>query len=324
MQNLLVDRNNSSAMNGEPMGNPLGCYSVRTLAGCIAIGLLLILTSLSGCAAARQAIQEPSQEVEATPLLDSFALLREATDHEALYTLAGGLKPMSSGFWRGSFQVEDPDLNELQRVRAALAPLRNDLWYADVQVFHKAHEGERSAHAFVVHRASFAHMIERYAGFWGSWGITPCTHPSEVIAMVDRMPKGDRWRGYGYLYGYPDHAVDFFVETGLSPDPDREVGPGKDREFVHIPTFAAEQGYFTYAVPLAHVTTVADERLAAQAGRMLVAYQQARPRLRNVSSVLMELRRLNLRFASTPSTITLDSVSPSQAKGASHAVLDTR
>ena len=226
---------------------------------------------LGGCATGSHSAAEADNAYQPAPEqalpVDTFALLREATDHEALYTLVGGLKPMSTGIWRGAFAADTPDLAELRGVRAALAPLRNDIWYADVQVFSKVHDGERAIHAFVVHRDALARMIDRYEGFWSPWGITPCTHPTEIVAVVDRMPKADRWRGYGYLFGYPAEAVDFFVEAGLAADDGREVGPGKDRQFVQIPTYAAKTGRFTYAAPLHHEPTAEDEALVARAVR---------------------------------------------------------
>jgi len=164
---------------------------------------LAVTIASVGCATSPQGKPETSLASEARHTIDTFALLVEAADHEALYTLVGGLKPMSTGIWRGSFVVADPALAELRGVRAALAPLRNDIWYADVQVFENIHDGERAAHAFVVHRRAFSRMIDRYAEFWSPWGITPCTNPSEVVAVVDRMPRADRWWGYGYLFGYP-------------------------------------------------------------------------------------------------------------------------
>ena len=145
---------------------------------------------------------------------DTRSLLQAAADHEALFTLAGGLKPMSSGIWRGSFEVDDPDLRDLEEVRAALDVLRNDTWYADVEISAKIYDGERLAAAYVVHRDALTRMIARHEAFWSQWDITPETPPADLVHRVDRLPREDRWRAYGYLYGYPDAAVDFFVEAG--------------------------------------------------------------------------------------------------------------
>ena len=272
-------------------------YPVETLRriACALTVAIVTLVAVGGCASTpldvpRSGFFDPDTRI------DTLSLLREALDHEALYTLAGGLKPMSTGIWSGSFSLGDPDLSELMAVRASLAPLRNDLWYADVQVFDNIHEGERSMHAFVAHRAALARMIERFESFWSPWGITPCTHPSEVVAVVDRMPKADRWRGYGYLFGYPADAVDFFVEAGLAAEDGREVGGGIDRQFIHIPTYAEVTGRFTYAAPLDHVRTDADEALARLAASILLSYSKHCGGLRDTEDIVAEMRRFNTYF----------------------------
>lgn len=262
------------------------------------IGILILLASmmaLAGCSVHSRTGSTHTEKHSAPA--DRLTLVQQAADYEALFTLAGGLKPMSSGFWRCSFEVDDPDLTELEKVREMLDVLRNDAWYADIQIFAKVHDGERNAHAFVIHRQSLAAMIDRHEPFWSSWDITPETHPTELIEIVDRMPRADRWRGYGYLYGYPDEAVDFFVEAGMSADDeDREMGPGKDRQFTQIPTYAAESGRFTYAVPLDHEPTEADRHLAQQARLILDAYIERRPHMIDVDIAIRELLELNSRF----------------------------
>ncbi|MAB28694.1 MAG: hypothetical protein CMJ53_05370, partial [Planctomycetaceae bacterium] len=111
-----------------------------------------------------------------------------------------------------------------------------------------------------------------------------------------RMPRADRWRGYGHLYGYPDEAVDFFVEAGLAADDGGEMGPGKDREFMQIPTHVAQTGRFTYAVPLDHVPTTVDRALADRAGRILAAYEERRLEMDDADDMIELLLRLNERF----------------------------
>ena len=261
-----------------------------TIAGCF------ITLPLAGCVAKSERAVDAWRLPSGQPAVDQFELIRDAADQEALYTLAGGLKPMSSGIWQGSFELEDPDLDELRDVRRALGLLRNNVWYADVQVYDNADDGTRWAEAFVIHREALARMIERLEPFWSPWGITPCTHPAEVVTIVDRMPRADRWRGYGHLFGYPDDAVDFFVEAGLARDDGREVGPGKDREFMQIPTQVADSGRFTYAVPLGHIPTPVDRALAERAGLILAAYEVRRPRMNGAEEVVKALRQLNDQF----------------------------
>ena len=270
-----------------------------------ALTLSIIALVLGGCATTG-----PRTSGACEPPIDQLTLLREAADTEALYTLAGGLKPMSSGFWRCTFEADDPDQVELERVREMLRVLCNDVWYADIQIFEKIHDGERNAHAFVVHQNALAGMIDRHESFWSEWNITPETHPTELVEIVDRMPRADRWRGYGYLYGYPDEAVDFFVEAGVAADDGREMGPGKDRQFMQIPTYAAETGHFTYAVPLEHVPTPTDQALAEGAARILDAYEERRPRMLDAGSTVEVLLELNMDFEHRPIDERIHAVTP--------------
>ena len=274
----------------------LGILLTTLLNNTVALTCLVILLPLAGCATNQERAVDAWRPPPGYVTVDRFELIRDAADHEALYTLAGGLKPMSNGIWRGSFDVENLDLTELRDVRHALGPLRNDVWYADVQVFDNADDGERQAQGFVMHRESLARMIERLESFWSPWGITPCTHPAEIVAIVDRMPRADRWRGYGHLYGYPDEAVDFFVEAGLAAADGGEMGPGKDREFMQIPTHVAPTGRFTYAVPLDHVPTTVDRVLADRAGMILAAYEEHRLQIKDLDDMVELLLRLNERF----------------------------
>jgi len=300
-------------------------YPVETLGriACAFAVSMVMLFGVGGCVSTPGDVPR-SGFVNPDATIDAFDLLRAAADHEALYTLAGGLKPMSTGIWRGSFVVDDPELGELRAVRAALATLRNDIWYADVQVFNNIHDGERSFHAFVVHRGALARMIERFEPFWSPWGITPCTHPSEVIAVVDRMPKADRWRGYGYLFGYPVDAVDFFVEAALAAEDGREVGPDKDRQFIQIPTYAEHTGRFTYAAPLDHVRTDADEAIARLAASILLSYSTHRGGLRDTEDIVAEMRRFNTVFEDEAIAVAKVRDTRHTRGGVEDAVLDTR
>jgi hypothetical protein len=194
-------------------------------------------------------------------------------DHEALYTLVGGLKPMSTGIWRAGIDLRDPDLSEVERVRDALRTLRNETFYADVMAYAQTYDGTRYVDAWIVHRESLAAMIDRYSAFWAPFGISASTHPAAVVAIVDRMPRLDRFRGYGYLFGYPRHAVDFFVAAAASED---ETGTFVEREFLNIPTFSADTGQFVYAVPVGHEPTPADQRLTAGAAEILADYRERR------------------------------------------------
>jgi hypothetical protein len=201
------------------------------------------------------------------------ALVLAALDQEALYTVAGGLKPMSQGLWQGKVVVAAPDLAEVAAVRAALAPWRNETLWVDVQVFATPHDGARAAMAYVIDRRALAATLAAHHAFFAPYGLGPDSHPAEVVAIVERMPPLDRHRGQGLLFGYPQHAIDFFVESARNPPSDGKPTP---RRFVQIPTFARATGRFVYAVAADAPEHPDDTALATAAARILARYRELR------------------------------------------------
>jgi hypothetical protein len=232
--------------------------------------LVGLLTLLGACAAPR-----PSPPAGLEPA-ERDALVLGLLDGEALYTVCGGLKPVSSGFWQASFAVDAPDLSGIERVRATLAALElgPDL-VAGVQVFAEVHEGRRHVQAFVAHRPALRALLASEAAFFGPLGLGPGADPFEVLCTVERMPRLGRFRGYGLLFGYPRHAVDFFVAAA---EEEERTGKLPPREFAHIATFGAEKHRFVWAVPPGHVDGPEDLALRASAAPILARYRAQRER----------------------------------------------
>lgn len=199
--------------------------------------------------------------------------LWRALDGEALFTIAGGLKPMSGGFWQTWIDVAEPELGEVRRVRAELAEWRSDALWADVHVFDQVHDGRRAASAYVMDREAVAELMVEHRAFFAPYGLAPDTHPAEIVAVVERMPKLDRHRGQGLLFGYPEHAIEFFVRA---EDERESGGEVVKRRFVQIPTFGAETGRFVYAVPEGHPDNEEDRELRDAAARVLARYRELR------------------------------------------------
>lgn len=252
------------------------------------LGLTLPLL-LAACAVAPVA-------VPAAPTAATAALVTKALDDEALFTVAGGLKPASEGFWHLSLDVAAADLAAISATRAALAPWRNDDLWADVHVFHDAYEGKRAARAYVVHRAALAELLRTHATFFAPFGLGPDNHPAEVFAVVERLPKFDRDRGFGLLFGYPEHAIEFFLAAGKVQ---AEGGQAQKRRFVQIPTHSAPTGRFVYAVAADAEERPEDRELAAAAAVRLARYRELRA-LTDTNDALAMLRladRLLTEFA---------------------------
>jgi hypothetical protein len=200
--------------------------------------------------------------------------LLAALDGEALYTLLSEMKPMSSGFSGLTFSASKDSVPELDALRSILQAFQcTSRLTGDVQVFAQAHDGEKSADALLFHRPRFAATIEKYPNPFASLQIVSSMAPLDAVDRLDRDPTTKRFRAYGYLFGYPEHAVDFFVSA---EETETTTGKFVERDFVHIPTFAKPTGAFTYAVPKGQALTPEDVALREKAAPVLAAYRKAR------------------------------------------------
>lgn len=244
------------------------------------------------------------------------ALLLKALDSEALYTIAGDLKPMSSGFAsfefatrevRGIAATEAADLAakypseesrralsraDLARVTLAESFIKRqkalkaieetrellgyfrcgDRLYAEVYHFSRVFEGKRFAEAVVFNRPALRAKIREKEGFFARYGVTVSSHPLQALFAVEYDETGARFGGYGYLFGYPDHAVNFFVAAA---DEEEFTGRFVERDFLSLPTFSSPTNRFVYAVPKGHVANDDDKRLKEKA---LVIFDEYRKR----------------------------------------------
>ncbi len=264
---------------------------------CLTLALLLALfgawpTHSGARAQERQhGVQAQSRTQEAAVSADCFsldglppeqraraeALFLAMLDSEALYTIAADLKPMSSGYVRFQFEVAKPELADIETTRALLARFRcGDHFYADVLTFAAVYDGKRYAEGVVFNRAALERAIRAHPAYFAPFGLTPNAHPMAVVHTVEQAEQAARWRGYGYLFGYPDAAVDFFVTAGISQ---AETGKFVERDFRHIPTQTRDTGGFTWAVPKGSAETDEEKHLRTRALAVLEDYRARRARL---------------------------------------------
>lgn len=259
------------------------CFPRRTW---LSLALVLLLASFGGWSTRAQ---ERPPATAAAPA-DCFSLddlppeqrTRAETlflamlDSEALYTIAADLKPMSSGYVRFQFEVDKPDLADIETTRALLSHFRcGERFYADVLTFAAVYDGKRHAEGIVFNRRALERAIQAHPTYFAPFGLTPNAHPLAVVHTVEQAAQAARWRGYGYLFGYPDAAVDFFVSAGVS-----QAATGKfvERDFRHIPTYARATGGFTWAVPKGSAETEEETHLRTRALAVLEDYRARRAR----------------------------------------------
>ncbi len=222
-------------------------------------------------------------------------LLTYGLEHEALYTLLDSLKPMSSlgqalsfplakkeGMTDGHRQVVNIESDSIQ-----LALKELDSWHRILKVlstdelqflmipFRKPWDEKRHLQILVCRKDEFQKTLEKEAAFFAQWGFTAHADPATVLTTIEFESKNDRYRAYGYLFGYPEHAVDFFVKASITGE---ETGEFVTRDFFHMPVAAGEKGYFTYAVPKDYVPVRSDSVIYNRATATLKRYNQLKRR----------------------------------------------
>lgn len=241
----------------------LACpLSSLLLAGCAARGGLPGAASPATSSSAAGCF--PIETLADSDRVFADRILLEMSDREGLYTLADGLKPVSSDVrdvqLRIAPRVDTMALQALERLRRVSGVLHCGDIGVFVQVFTSTFTARdssvmRSASLVVYHRAAVRALIRRQSLFFGRLGVTESTDPQSVVAAVENAPRAERWRGYGYLFGYPDEAVDFFVLAGVEGDSTKRLVPRDFRRIDTVQRYPATQGgpavnpSFVYAVP---------------------------------------------------------------------------
>jgi hypothetical protein len=202
-------------------------------------------------------------------------MLLKAMDREALFTIVGGLKPISEGFYQVKWKLEAASSEgKLEEAQEILRSFRcGDRVYADMQVFKAPINQFKWAHAFIARTDSLEEKLKVKSDFWLRLGITPKSHPSMIMSTIENAPASDRYRGYGTVFGYPQYAVDFFVSASES---EKATGQFVKRSFISLPTFSAVKGHYVWATPLGHELTAEDRLLQERAALILEAYRQRR------------------------------------------------
>ncbi len=225
------------------------------------------------------------------PLQDrAETLLLKALDGEALYTIAADIKPMSSGISSLQVDASAPDLAEADTLRRIL-----ETWTCGGEIratlhhFAAVYNGKRPLDAVVFNVPRMRALVADRAAFFGPYGVSPAGDPLEALMAVEYDQTSARLRGYGYFFGYPDYAVDFFVQAS---DSQKATGIFVERDFISLPAVLGER-HFVYAAPKGHALNDADKALRARVDKVYADYVTRRARHitgGNASGVLPLLR----------------------------------
>lgn len=238
-----------------------------------------IFFTIASCNTTKHSINKAFRSVSKTEKNLADSILLTALDHEALYPLIDTLKPMSSvQFYRlPLLSNNEVQKDSAYKVLNTLQNIANKLSVADwqfiLQPFERSDSIYKSLELYVIRKSKLQQLLTKQLTFYQSIGITPNALPATVLAITEYELKYNRWRSYGYLFGYPDYAVDFFVAAGKGQDSTKEF---VKRDFFQIPVYAGDSGHFTYAIPKGHLPGKADSTIYYLAAATLEKYKVTR------------------------------------------------
>lgn len=246
-------------------------------------------------------------------LIDS--ILQSGLDYEAIYTLLGNIKPMSSvKLYRFPLANSDStkqtsahivdgkkhraSLDRLYTVQQAL----NRLDFPDLKFvlipYKSAQDSVRMLQLSVVRISTLDSLLRAKEEFFGQFGLVPGVDPATAVSTIENADRYERYRGYGYLFGYPDYAVDFFVESASESFKTKKLLP---RKFFQIPVYGREAGSFTYAYPENHTPTLAvDSAIYYRSEKVLEEYKKIRNNYLNADSTVRGYQLLQDFYKRSP------------------------
>lgn len=228
------------------------------------------------------------------------SILQSALDGEALYTILGNIKPMSSVV---AFNFPLGNSDSTRKLEENI--LKNDLQFRHLDTLTQIQQALNSIHipglkfVLVPYRSAYSStrilqvtavniqlldsVINTKKSFFGQYGFVKGTDPAVILTVNEYEKRYERLRGYGYLFGYPDYAIDFFVRAFEESD---RTGKHVERNFFQIPTYSHETGNFVYAYPKGHTPSSIDSTIYRRAQQVLIDYKRIRPKYVNSDSTL--------------------------------------
>lgn len=263
---------------------------------------VLLLVLLASCSTPRYTTTLRDRAITPEQLHFIDSILQKGLDNEALYTLLANLKPMSS-LVSFSFPIANDDSAKASQPdildRAIhgkyldkLAFIQQTLNLVDIPglefilvPYRSAQKNHRIVQLSVIRTSELDKLLRDRESFFGQFGLVPGADPTLVATVIENCDRYERWRGYGYLFGYPDYAVDFFVNAAIQQE---QTGEHVKRNFFRIPTYAMpETGNFVYAYPGGQVPTAEVDSVVYYRGmEVLDDYREIRNSYLNADSTL--------------------------------------
>lgn len=241
----------------------------------LVVGVTLLLSGLSAGQPVKRNEVFPIETLPKSQQDEAKDILQKMFESEALLTLVGDLKPMSSGSWI-SLRIEvgnapQQRIEELLRIVSVLT-VGNEIETV-LAPFTRVYEGKRFIEGFVFRRSTFRKVVGEYPKEFGYFGITPSMPFASVLGLIDGESTPERSRAYGLLFGYPKYAVDFFVDAETKQ---RETNEFVKRDFWTVPVYGDKSNRFVYAIPKGAQPTELDLKIKDHITKVVAAYTERR------------------------------------------------
>ncbi len=258
---------------------------------------IAIITLLHSCSIPEHTINRQTFKKLSTDekkLADTLA--KKILDNEGLFTVISRLKPMSSVMGlnldiaqkdtsisgvRNVTDVQSPDLVKLKEYQKVI----NAMHFADLGFimngYKISNEGKRNIFINIYRKSLIDSLINANQTYFGQFGFVPGSDPRQVILQTEFGNKYDRYRSYGYLFGYPEHAVTFFTEASRKAD---ETKVFVERDFFQIPVYDGPTGHFVYAIEKNTPPTEIDSAIHKRAAFNLELYKKLRNKYKRPDS----------------------------------------
>jgi hypothetical protein len=266
---------------------------------------IIVILLITSCSAPRFAVNKAYKKLSAEEKSIADTLIMKALDNEGLYTVLGRLKSMSTvkdlrlsiaqkdSSIKGASSVTDINSSDILKLKKYQRVV-NALDFGDLKFimspFKISQNGQRYIQINLYRRSMIDSLINVNQSFYGQFGFVSGTQAEILINTTEHESKYDRFRSYGYLFGYPEHAVNFFVDASISND---QTGVFVKRNFFQIPVHSNQKGHFVYAMPLDSKPGLIDSAIYKRAEHSLNIYRSVRQEYMKPDSSFKALALLN-------------------------------
>jgi hypothetical protein len=256
-------------------------------------GPLFILLASLGCITPSQGGSEISRTIETVPCSECFPIeklparlqnkaaagLLALLDSEALYTIVGGIKPITAEFFDFIFpqssKYTQSDYEDFQMIVQSwqCTPLLKAALFRHTQ---KTKKGMVVGSVVIARSDLVSKTIHQRKEIYSKFQIqsdSPIETIFKILAPIGFSSRKDEAQvAYGYLFGYPEYAIQYFA--GRANSSEKNISS----DFITIPTHETIDTPFNWAVPKGHQKNTEDLAIENKALPIFKTYEGLRRR----------------------------------------------